>query len=121
VLTALATLLVAVVSPARAASGAWAGYWHTSGAQILDANGAAVRIAGINCNWALTWTFPGDQKISQMWTATYTQAGEAVSAVNLSYNGTIAAAASVTIGFTGTYTSSNAAPAGFKVNGVACG
>ena len=25
-----------------------AGYWHTSGAQILDANGTAVRIAGIN-------------------------------------------------------------------------
>ncbi|MGD0831250.1 MAG: glycoside hydrolase family 5 protein [Terracidiphilus sp.] len=32
-------------------AGAWAqgaGYWHTSGAKILDANGATVRIAGIN-------------------------------------------------------------------------
>jgi endoglucanase len=27
---------------------AQAGYWHTSGSQILDANGQAVRIAGIN-------------------------------------------------------------------------
>ncbi len=25
-----------------------AGYWHTIGAQILDSNGTAVRIAGIN-------------------------------------------------------------------------
>jgi endoglucanase len=29
-------------------SGAGAGYWHTSGSDILDANGTPVRIAGIN-------------------------------------------------------------------------
>jgi hypothetical protein len=32
----------------------------------------------------------------------------------------IAASASVTIGFTGTYTSSNANPTAFTVNGTAC-
>jgi len=70
--------------------------------------------------WKLTWTFPGDQKISQMWTASFTQSGENVTAVNLSYNATIAPAGSVTIGFTGTFTSSDAAPAAFSVNGTAC-
>jgi endoglucanase len=33
---------------APAASGAGAGYWHTSGNQILDSNGNPVRIAGVN-------------------------------------------------------------------------
>jgi endoglucanase len=70
--------------------------------------------------WTLTWTFPGDQKISQLWTASYTQSGEAVTAVNESYNATIAPAASVTIGFTGTFTNSDASPAAFSVNGTAC-
>jgi hypothetical protein len=32
----------------------------------------------------------------------------------------LAAAASVTIGFTGTYTNSDASPASFSVNGTAC-
>ncbi|MFI1607725.1 cellulase family glycosylhydrolase, partial [Streptomyces griseofuscus] len=46
----LLALLVAVTgtAPARAAGTAGAGYWHTSGRQILDANGNSVRIAGIN-------------------------------------------------------------------------
>jgi endoglucanase len=70
--------------------------------------------------WTLTWTFPGDQKIGSMWTASYTQSGESVTAVNESYNATIAPAGSVTIGFTGTFTSSDAAPTAFSVNGTAC-
>ncbi len=70
--------------------------------------------------WTLTWTFPGDQKISQLWNATETQAGEQVTASSESYNATIAPSASVTIGFTGTYTASDTAPASFSVNGTAC-
>jgi endoglucanase len=70
--------------------------------------------------WALTWTFPGDQKITTIWNATATQSGEKVTAVNEPYNATIAASGSVTIGFTGTYTTSNAPPTSFSVNGTAC-
>jgi endoglucanase len=39
---------------------------------------------------------------------------------NESYNSSIAPSASVTIGFTGSYSSSNAAPVAFAVNGTAC-
>jgi endoglucanase len=39
---------------------------------------------------------------------------------NESYNSSIAPSSSVTIGFNGSYTSSNAAPASFAVNGTAC-
>ena len=44
-----------------------------------------------------------------MWTASYTQSGESVTAVNESYNATIAPGGSVTIGFTGTFTSNDTA------------
>jgi hypothetical protein len=62
-------------------------------------------------SWNVGWTYPGDQKIGNMWNASYSQTGENVTARNASYNGTLAAGASTTFGFTGTYTSSNAAPA----------
>jgi endoglucanase len=70
--------------------------------------------------WTLTWTFPGDEQISSMWTASYTQSGEKVTATNESYNATIAPSASVTVGFTGTFTNSDASPTSFSVNGTAC-
>ncbi|HEV2345276.1 MAG TPA: cellulase family glycosylhydrolase [Actinocrinis sp.] len=43
-------LLAATVTtaPARAATTLGAGYWHTSGRQILDSNNQPVRIAGVN-------------------------------------------------------------------------
>jgi endoglucanase len=91
----------------------WAGGFQ---GQIVLTNTGSTAISP----WSLTWTFPGDQKIGSMWTASYTQSGENVTAVNESYNATIAPAGSVTIGFTGTFTSSDAAPTAFAVNGAAC-
>jgi endoglucanase len=85
-------------------------------AQIVLTNSGSAAISG----WKLTWTFPGDQKIASLWNATYTQSGEAVTATNASYNGTIAPAGSVTVGFTGNFTSSDASPTAFAVNGTAC-
>ena len=91
----------------------WAGGFQ---GQVVLTNTGSTAISP----WSLTWTFPGDQKIGSMWTASYTQSGENVTAVNESYNATIAPAGSVTIGFTGTFTSSDAAPTAFAVNGTAC-
>ena len=72
-------------------------------------------------SWTLGFAFPGDQKITASWnTATNSQSGEAVTLTNASYNGSIAAGASTTIGFQGTWTSSDAAPTSFTVNGSAC-
>jgi len=110
------------IAPARTGGGActatyaivnsWTGGFQ---AQItVTAGPAAIS------HWTAAWTFPGDQKINQMWTASFMQTGEAITATNLSYNAVIAASASVTIGFTGTYTSSNANPTAFTVNGAAC-
>jgi cellulase/cellobiase CelA1 len=70
--------------------------------------------------WQLVWTFPGDQQITSLWDASYVQSGEKVTATAESYNSTIAPSGSVTVGFTGSYTNSDASPTSFTVNGTAC-
>jgi hypothetical protein len=70
--------------------------------------------------WTLGFTFPGDQKITNAWNGQATQSGETVSITNESYNGTIAPGANTSLGFQGTWTNSDAAPAAFTVNGAAC-
>jgi hypothetical protein len=61
--------------------------------------------------WTLSWTFPGDTKITNMWNGTYTQSGAAVTVTNASYNAAVAAGGSTSIGFNGTYSSNDASPA----------
>jgi hypothetical protein len=70
--------------------------------------------------WSLGFAFPGNQKVSQGWSATWTQSGAQVTAASLSYNGAVPAGGSTSIGFNGTYTGSNAAPTAFTVNGMTC-
>jgi cellulase/cellobiase CelA1 len=61
--------------------------------------------------WTLSWTFPGDQEITSLWDASYTQSGETVTVTNASYDGTVKPGSSVTIGFNGSYSGTNTAPA----------
>ncbi|NUP51864.1 MAG: hypothetical protein HOW97_31780, partial [Catenulispora sp.] len=70
--------------------------------------------------WTAGWTFPGDQKITNAWSATTTQTGAAVSAVNVAYNGTIAPGANTSFGFQGTFTANDSSPTSFTVNGGVC-
>jgi hypothetical protein len=70
--------------------------------------------------WTLTFTFPGDQHITNGWNGTISQSGENVSITNASYNGTIASGGNTSLGFQGTWTSSDTAPSSFSVNGTAC-
>jgi lysophospholipase L1-like esterase len=72
--------------------------------------------AAIN-GWSLAWSFSGNQKISNMWNATFTQSGTAVTATNQSYNATIPAGGKVSFGFNITYSGANAKPTGFTLNG----
>ncbi len=72
-------------------------------------------------SWTVKWTFPGDQKINQLWNGSFTQTGSAVTVTSLGYNGSVPAGGSYTgVGFTGTFGSNNTAPASFTVNGVTC-
>jgi hypothetical protein len=71
-------------------------------------------------SWTLTWTFPGDQQISNAWNGTYTQSGRAVTVRNAAWNGAVAANGMVTFGFQASHGGTNAAPSDFRLNGVAC-
>jgi endo-1,4-beta-xylanase len=75
--------------------------------------------SGIN-GWTLTFTFPGDQKVTNAWSATVTQNGTSVTAVNASYDATIGPGGSTSFGMQGTWTSNDTAPSSFSVNGSAC-
>jgi len=70
--------------------------------------------------WTATWTWPGDQKITSPWNAAVTQSGTGVTATNLGYNGNVPVGGSTSFGFQGTWSSSNASPTAFTVNGMAC-
>ncbi len=74
--------------------------------QVVVTNTGSATLNG----WQLGWTFPGSQAISSLWNGSYTQSGGHVTVTNLSYNGTLAPGASTTVGFTGTYSGSSAAP-----------
>jgi cellulase/cellobiase CelA1 len=76
-------------------------------AQVTLTNTGAAALS----SWALSWRFGGDQQISTLWNGSFTESGEQVAVSNESYNGSVAPGATVTVGFTGTYTSSDAPPA----------
>ncbi|GAA1777104.1 extracellular catalytic domain type 1 short-chain-length polyhydroxyalkanoate depolymerase [Luedemannella helvata] len=70
--------------------------------------------------WSLVFTLPSGQNITGGWNATYTPSSGQVTARNVSYNPTIAAGGSTTIGFQATHTGNGGKPASFSLNGVAC-
>jgi poly(hydroxyalkanoate) depolymerase family esterase len=92
----------------------WTGGF-TGSVTITDTGSAALS------GWTLKFTFPGDQHITSAWNGTATQSGENVTITNASYNGTVAAGGgSTSAGFQGTWTSSDATPASFTLNGATC-
>ncbi|MEU6721292.1 cellulose binding domain-containing protein [Nonomuraea sp. NPDC046802] len=50
--------------------------------------------------WSVNWAWPGGQSISSLWNGTQSGSGSAVTVRNASYNGSVAAGASTTFGFT---------------------
>lgn len=70
--------------------------------------------------WKLGFTLPSGQTITSGWGATYSPASGAVTATNVTYNGTIAPNASVTIGYQANHTGNSAAPGSFTLNGATC-
>ncbi|MEU4164559.1 cellulose-binding domain-containing protein [Actinoplanes sp. NPDC026670] len=70
--------------------------------------------------WTLSWTFGGNQAISNGWNAQISQAGNKVTASNLSWNGSLNTGAAASFGFQATYSGTNAKPTDFALNGVSC-
>jgi hypothetical protein len=85
-------------------------------AQVVIHNTGTTTING----WSLTFTFPGDEKITSNFNGSFAQTGQNATLTNASYNATIAAGGNITDGFQGTWTSSVANPTSFKINGTTC-
>jgi hypothetical protein len=61
--------------------------------------------------WTVGYSWPGSQAISQIWSATETQSGAAVTIGNLSYDGALPAGGSTTFGLLGTGAAPSSLPA----------
>jgi non-reducing end alpha-L-arabinofuranosidase len=85
-------------------------------AQVVIANTGTTTING----WSLTYTYPGDQKVTDNFNGGFSQTGENVTLTNASYNGTITPGSSITDGFEGSWTSNDTNPTSFSINGTAC-
>jgi hypothetical protein len=71
--------------------------------------------------WNLTWTWAGNQKITESWDSTYSQTSANAKLTNESYNAAIAPGATITgIGFNASYSGTNTAPTAFSLNGTPC-
>ena len=60
--------------------------------------------------WKVTWTWGGNQTITNSWNANVTQSGTGVTATNMAYNNAIAPGGNTQFGFQAGYSGSNAAP-----------
>ncbi len=83
---------------------------------IVINNISATPITG----WTLVFTFPSTQMVQAGWNATWTQQGAVVTARDVGYNDIIPAGGSASLGFNGTWTTSNPSPTSFTLNGVTC-
>jgi hypothetical protein len=109
-----------VAGPAGAAAGCQVTYkansWPGGFTADVTVNVGATAVNG----WTVTWTYAGGQQVTNGWNATVSQSGTAVTARNVSYNGQVAANATVNFGLQGTYPSANPTPTDFALNGTPC-
>ncbi|GLH95403.1 non-reducing end alpha-L-arabinofuranosidase family hydrolase [Phytohabitans aurantiacus] len=119
---ALVSAAVVVALPAGAAAAGCSVNYAVS-SQWQGGFGANVSIRNLGdplTSWTLTWSFGAGQTVTQAWNTSLTQSDSAVTARNVSYNGSVPTNGSVSFGFNGAWTGSNPAPTSFAVNGVAC-
>jgi cellulase/cellobiase CelA1 len=86
-------------------------------AEVAISNSGSSPING----WTVSWTWPGNQQMTQSWNSTYAQSGATVTLYNASWNTTLAAGSTLTgVGFLGSYSGADTAPSAFFVNGTRC-
>ncbi|WP_438862063.1 cellulose binding domain-containing protein [Paractinoplanes aksuensis] len=90
--------------------------WSTGFTASVD----VTNLGATRNSWTLTFTFPGNQRVTGAWNATVTQTGTAVTARNASWNGGLAPGATVTFGLQATFSGTNARPTDFRLDGEPC-
>ncbi|MER5823828.1 glycoside hydrolase family 18 chitinase [Streptomyces mirabilis] len=111
--------LVGLASPASAAASATATYTKTQDWGTGFEGKWTVTNTGTTSisSWTIDWDFPSGTSVTSAWDADVTSSGTHWTAKNKSYNGTLAAGASVSFGFNGAGTGS---PSNCTLNGGSC-
>ncbi|MFE9676757.1 cellulase family glycosylhydrolase [Streptomyces sp. NPDC006259] len=90
------------------------GSWFNADVTIRNTGTTTVK------GWRLDFAFPGEQRLNQAWNARAAQQGRQVRATDESWTETIPAGGTVSFGFNGSSTGTNAVPASFTLNGAVC-
>ena len=69
--------------------------------------------------WDLSWTFPGNEKIANLWKGHFEQEGKRVGVIDAGYNGKVASGGQFDFGFNIENPSGNL-PTEFRLNGESC-
>ncbi|MCM0675588.1 cellulose binding domain-containing protein [Micromonospora phytophila] len=86
----------------------------TADVQITNTASSAIN------GWTLAYSLPAGQQVTSSWNATVSQSGSAVTARNVSWNGSIAPGGTASFGYQGTLSGAYSSPTSFTLNGVAC-
>ncbi|MGW3914354.1 glycosyl hydrolase family 18 protein [Streptomyces sp. NPDC005070] len=111
--------LVGLASPAHAADSATATYSKTQDWGTGFEGKWTVKNTGTTAisSWTIQWDFPSGTAVTSAWDADVTSSGNHWTAKNKSYNGSLAAGASVSFGFNG---SGSGSPSNCTLNGGSC-
>ncbi|GAA4097356.1 glycoside hydrolase family 48 protein [Actinomadura miaoliensis] len=119
-LVLLGGLFTAVAAPAQAAAGCKVVYkkndWGNGFTASLDITNTGDALSG----WELTYSYGGNQRLTNGWNGTWSQTGQQVSVKNAGWNGALASGATVNVGAQFTYSGGNADPTAFFLNGTRC-
>lgn len=70
--------------------------------------------------WDFSWTFPGNEEVTDLWKGHFEQEGKQVGVIDVGYNGKVASGGTFDFGFNITSPSGNL-PTEFFLNGESCG
>jgi cellulase/cellobiase CelA1 len=91
--------------------------WATGFLAVVTVhNNGTVPVSG----WTVRFTFPGDQRITNLWNGTYAQTGAAVTVSNARWNQLIPPGGSTWFGMYGASTASQPSPTTFTLNNAPC-
>ncbi|GAB7040008.1 MULTISPECIES: glycoside hydrolase family 6 protein [Catenuloplanes] len=122
--TALAlgtTGIVVAASQASAAAGCRVSYTVNQWNSGFTGNLTVTNLGDpITSGWNITWTWAGNQQVTQGWNGEISQSGTSVTVRNPSWAASLGTNASVNPGFQATYSGTNTAPTSFSLNGTVC-
>jgi len=81
---------------------------------VVNRTGTALK------SWVVGWSFPGNQRVTNLWNGIATQTAQSVKVANAAWNRGVPDGGTLTFGFQGVFSGANPAPSAFTLNGIVC-